>query len=123
MFSGIVIRGEGVARRLGYPTANLDIHPDATKLKAGVYAAHAFVAQIKYGAALVIQTAIPKVEVYLYDYPDTDLYGEIVSVDAIQKVSEIEPLQEEALKKKVENDIRMIREFLKKNLESGIFIH
>lgn len=115
MFSSIVIRGEGIARQLGYPTANLSIHPKATKLRDGVYAAEARVRGHRYGAALVIQTTVPKVEVYLFDYSGEDFYGIAIDVDPIQKVSEIEPLSDGALIKKIEYDIQMIRDALLNN--------
>ena len=115
MFTGLVIRGEEVARNLGYPTANLDIHPKATKLRDGVYAAYATVRGHAYKCALVIQTPIHKVEVYLFDYAGSDFYGVAIDVDPIQKVSEIEPLADAALKAKIESDIHMIREALEKD--------
>jgi FAD synthase len=117
MFSGIVIKGDGVARKLGYPTANLSIGPKDTKLKDGIYAAFAVIAKKKYEAALVVHSSANKVEVHLFDYTGKDIYGSRLSVDAVQKVSEIERMPEGELKKKIDNDIRLIREFFKNGEE------
>lgn len=115
MFSGRVIRGEGIARSLGYPTANLQILPADTKLRDGVYAAWAVVSRQRYPAALVIQHAVKKVEVYLLDYTGPDLYDAIISIDPVGQVSSIEQLATTDLKKKIARDILLVKDILAGN--------
>ncbi len=110
MFGGIIIRGEGVGRQLGYPTANLDVDPKKIKLRDGVYAARATVRNQIYQAALVIQRKKRKVEVYLLDWSGDNLYGLYLEVEPIQKVSEIEARAGDELKEKIAHDIILVKE-------------
>lgn len=114
MFGGIVIQGQMIGRTLGYPTANLDISVKDTKFAPGIYAAHATLNHKTYNAALVLHSELDKVEVHLFDYNGPEFYGTMVSVEPIQKVSEIESYEsEDALKEKIEADIMMVRRVLK----------
>lgn len=115
MITGKVINGEGIGKRLGWPTANLDVPPKATHLHVGVYAAKATLHGKEYGAALVISDnkKYAKVEVYLIDYDGEDFYGVELSVEAVQQVSRLE-LQNSAqeLKEKIGADMELIRDVL-----------
>lgn len=114
MFRGTVVHGEKMGRALGYPTANLDILIKDTKCKPGIYAATVTLKKKKYKAALVINTAENKVEAYLFDYSGEEFYGSEMQVDPLQKVSEIEQYDNiEDLKKKVDEDILLVRKILK----------
>ncbi len=111
MFQGIVIHGDGLGKGLGYPTANLDISAEKTRCKDGVYAAKAYFRKKEYKAALIIQSARKKVEVYLFDYKDEDFYGLELEVDPVQKVSEIETYEnDQKLKEKIAKDIELIEQ-------------
>ena len=114
MFRGTVVHGEKIARILGYPTANLDIPIKDTKCSPGIYGAEATLLRKKYKAALVINPAADKVEVHLFEYQGPEFYGESMSVDPIQKVSEIESYDNDAdLQAKIDEDIRLVRKVLK----------
>lgn len=108
-FSATVVRGDGIGRKLGYPTANLDIACEGAALPDGVYAAHAVLGGVAYAAALVVDRRFDKVEVHLLDFGDRDLYGEILAVDAGERVSDIEEMALEDLPKKIVDDIVKIR--------------
>lgn len=113
MFLGKVIRGDGVGRQLGYPTANLDTPPNAVNIKSGIYAARATCAGQEYPAALVIQHEPWRVEVHLLEYGGADCYGRVIEVDLVQKVSEIEQYEsEDGLKKKIRNDVELVKRLL-----------
>ena len=112
MFSGLVIRGDGIGRSIGYPTANIDIPAEKTNLNDGVYAARATVFGKTYASALVIQHQVKKVEVYMLGYDGVDCYGIQMSVDPIQKVSEIEEKDGDELIKKIARDIELVKEVL-----------
>lgn len=122
MIVGTVIHGDGVGKQLGYPTANLDVDTKKIAYSAGVYAAKAVFDTSEYDAALVINKDRDKLEVHLFGYEHDDFYGESLSVDPIQKVSEIEEWEsEEALLAKIHNDITMIQQFFydKRNTEEN----
>lgn len=113
MIVGVVIRGDGVGKQIGYPTANLDVDMKKVSYSSGVYAARSVFDSVEYDAALVINKDKNKLEVHLFGYEHDDFYGEVLSVDPIQKVSEIEQWEsEEALIAKINNDIAMIQQFL-----------
>lgn len=113
MIQGIVIRGEGVGKKLGYPTANLDVDVDDVSFSGGVYAAKAVFDSLSFDAALIINKDKNKIEVHLFGYEHEDFYGSVLLVEPIQKVSEIEVWEsDEALLTKINNDITMIQQFL-----------
>ena len=115
MIVGKVIHGDGIGKSQGYATANLDISPERTKLKSGCYATWVRFRGQKHPAALIVASQAAKVEVHLLDYAGLDFYGEQITVDPIQKVSEVvhvESLPE--LKAKMDKDIVLIRSVLEK---------
>ena len=114
MLKGKVIHGDGVGKRLGYPTANLDIKKDKIKLSPGVYAAWAILNNKKYNASLVIQEKIFKVEVHLLDYVGEDFYGADLEVEVVEKVSEIAPFEsEKELIEKIRKDTEKVKLILR----------
>ncbi|MGZ3950354.1 MAG: bifunctional riboflavin kinase/FAD synthetase [Flavisolibacter sp.] len=85
-FEGIVIRGDQLGRKLGYPTANLDYTElDKIHLGHGVYAAIAEVNGARYKGMLSIgnrptlQNSNERVEINLFEFDD-EIYGETVRV-------------------------------------------
>lgn len=113
MFGGIVIKGEGIGRQYGYPTANLNCSKKEVKISGGVYACYAFVNKKKYPSALAVQDEPWKVEVHLFDF-DEDLYGKYIEVDLVQKVSEFEAYTNtDELIEKIGRDVQMVRELLR----------
>lgn len=85
-FEGIVIRGDQLGRKLGYPTANLDYTDfDKIHLGHGVYAAYAEVDGDRYKGMLsvgnrpTLQNSNERVEINLFDF-DRDIYGENIRV-------------------------------------------
>ncbi len=112
MLAGIVVRGDGMGKGLGYPTANLNLPRNQVMFAGGVYAATAKLDKREYRGALVINQNPWKIEIYLFDYLGPDFYGSHMSVTPIQKVSEIEQYDSlEELKQKIEDDIVLIRDF------------
>lgn len=109
MFSGVVIRGDGIGNGLGYPTANMDVAPNETGLDEGVYAALATVGGKTYGAALLIDRSTGKVEVHLLDYAGGECYGATITIDPLARVSDIEKIFGEALVKKIARDVEQVR--------------
>lgn len=78
--SGVVTPYKGNGRKLGYPTANLNVE---TNLQDGVYFGFADLANYKDQPALIfvgVPTTVGdqerRVEAYLLDIPDKDYYGE-----------------------------------------------
>lgn len=113
MFSGQVIRGDGLGKKLGFPTANLNLSVSATGLSAGVYAARVFWRQKIYFGALAIQKQVDKVEVHLLDYLGPDFYGDYLQIESLQKVAEMESFENEReLKNKITKDLSKIKKII-----------
>ncbi|MFZ2189623.1 MAG: riboflavin kinase [Candidatus Magasanikiibacteriota bacterium] len=114
MLKGIVIHGDGIGKKLGFPTANLDIDKKKCKFNPGVYAAKVLLDKKEYQGALAIQEKNWKVEVHFLDYVGEDFYGSFIEVEPIQKVSEMEGFSgENSLIEKINNDVEKVREVFK----------
>lgn len=92
-FLGEVQHGDGLGRKLGFPTANLAVEdPYKLILPPGIYAARARVGERRFDAMLYIgyrpsiegKTQL-RVEVNLLDF-DEDLYGQVLSVEVLDFV-------------------------------------
>ena len=113
MYSGIVVKGDGLATDTGFPTANIDCKlKSGAQVTTGVFAAQATIDNQKYNSALIITPKgnSYKFEVHVLDFK-ADLYGKYLEVDLIQKVSEIENYDSnEELLEKIKNDINMVKQ-------------
>jgi riboflavin kinase/FMN adenylyltransferase len=110
MFSGNIIKGDGLGKKLGFPTANVDIEIKKTGLADGVYAARAWLEKKEYFAVLVIRAGVNKVEVNLFDYTGEDFYGEELKVEAGERINDVgEFVSEEKLKEKIKKDVEIAR--------------
>jgi len=102
---GPVVEGDKRGRQLGYPTANLDLPPGTAIPADGVYAGWLTRADgTRLPAAISIGTnptfggTNRRVEAYVLDRDDLELYGEHVAVDFLARLREtvrfdgIEPL-------------------------------
>jgi riboflavin kinase/FMN adenylyltransferase len=83
---GIVVRGDGRGRELGYPTANLKTEPHAAIPADGIYAGRVVLAGKRLPAAISVGTNPTfegrerRVEAYILDF-DEDIYGEEIGVE------------------------------------------
>ncbi|MEC5422648.1 riboflavin biosynthesis protein RibF [Virgibacillus sp. C22-A2] len=85
---GIVVKGDQRGRTIGYPTANLEVNPDALLPKAGVYAVKiryngdVFEGMANLGIKPTFNTGNtePSVEVNIFDY-NNNLYGEALVIE------------------------------------------
>lgn len=88
---GVVVRGEGRGRGLGYPTANVAHHRLTAIPADGVYAGTTVVNGVEHLAAISVGTnptfdgQSRTVESYLLDF-DADLYGADVRVDFVARL-------------------------------------
>ncbi|MFH1286295.1 MAG: riboflavin kinase [Candidatus Magasanikbacteria bacterium] len=107
---GKVVHGKGVGKKLGFPTVNIHVDLSRLDLKKGVYAAEINLENKKYKAAAVVFEKNKSVELFIFEYKGSDIYGEKVVVEVFQKVSDVKRCEsEEELKKKIESDIKLIK--------------
>jgi len=114
---GIVVRGEGRGRGLGFPTANLRIaERDKLIPPQGIYAVRAVLRSGTYAGALhlgprpTFKGSPPTIELHVLDF-DRDIYGEDVRVDFIRYLREIRPFGTvAALVEQMREDVEVARQ-------------
>ncbi len=92
---GPVVEGDKRGREMGYPTANLDLPPGAAVPADGVYAGWLtradgtrLPAAISIGTNPTFDGTARRVEAYVLDRDDLELYGEHVCVDFLARLRE-----------------------------------
>ena len=97
--TGPVIRGEQRGRDLGFPTANLEIPDELAAPLDGVYAGWLVDGSERYPAAISVGDnptfvgASHRVEAYVLDRTDLDLYGKKVSVEFVDWIRDMVPFE------------------------------
>ncbi|OGH60070.1 MAG: hypothetical protein A2725_00265 [Candidatus Magasanikbacteria bacterium RIFCSPHIGHO2_01_FULL_33_34] len=115
--SGIVVKGDGLAKNFGYPTANLDISLDKFDLASGVYACIAYLENIQYNAVAIIKRNESKFEVHLIGYDGLDFYMKQVSINLLSKVSDIEKKDGQELIDKIESDMKKVFDYFSRKIQ------
>lgn len=117
---GVVVRGDGRGRGLGFPTANLHVgDPDKLLPPAGIYAVFVVVrgvgrvaGALHLGPRPTFQGSLPSMEVHLMDWSG-DLYGEEVRVDFVGRLRDVAPFASvRALVEQMERDVARARQVL-----------
>lgn len=116
---GVVVRGEGRGRSLGFPTANIRV-PSTDKLlpREGVYAVRgvlrggAYDGVLHLGPRPTFRGSPPSFELHLFDF-GRDIYGEEVRVDFHARLRDIQPFRTpEELVAAIREDCRAARGLL-----------
>jgi riboflavin kinase/FMN adenylyltransferase len=116
---GLVVRGEGRGRVLGFPTANLRVPVNGKLIPPpGVYAVLGVLkggvhrGAIHIGPRPTFRGSPPTIELHLLDF-DGDLYGEEIRVDFIRFLREVLPFSSaSALVRQMEADVEETRALL-----------
>ena len=114
-FEGIVVKGDELGRKIGYPTANLNVNSDKILPEEGVFGVNLYIDQTPYKGMMNIGTrptvnlkGEKRVEVNIFDF-DQNIYGQMVRVEMIKKIrgeKKFDSLDE--LKAQIEKDKLMI---------------
>jgi riboflavin kinase/FMN adenylyltransferase len=85
---GVVVHGDHRGRELGYPTANLDVPAGLAVPADGVYAGwlDGMPAAASIGSNPTFHGTTRRVEAYVLDRDDLDLYGEHMSLDLVTRL-------------------------------------
>ena len=118
--SGVVRRGDGRGKDLGFPTANVPVDHTFAVPEDGVYAGHLVVDQQRHGAAISVGTnptfagTERRVESFLIDVAeDIDLYDREVRVEFVQRLRGMENFDSvDALVAQMHDDVAETRDLL-----------
>ncbi len=106
IISGVVARGKGRGRKLGFPTINITL---AKPMPGGIYAGKVVVAGEMFPAAVFVNQKETLLEAYLLDF-DRDLYGQTVQVLIHEKMRDILYFKnDDELILKIAEDVRAVR--------------
>lgn len=108
-FRGRVERGEGMARRLGCPTANIAIEQGIIIPALGIYVGVAEVDHLKYPSLICVsdgRTGVNlKMEIHLLDQ-EKELSGKSMTVVLLEKLRDIIPFPgEEEMARMIKGDM------------------
>jgi len=119
---GIVITSAKRGRKLGFPTANIDIRPQQALPGDGIYATIAdvdgrrFASATNVGARPTFGDMGRTVEAYLLNY-EGDLYGRELRLEFVQKVRDEQRFASaEELKRQIDRDVREVKAILGEDL-------
>jgi riboflavin kinase/FMN adenylyltransferase len=118
-FKGKVVRGEGRARKLDFPTANLELAEPGKALPAhGVYAVEVEMPKGHAAGALYIGTrptfggGVHSIEVHLIGFKGS-LYGRRMQVSFLKRIRDGAAFPDpEALREAIRKDVRKVRRLL-----------
>ena len=93
LLEGVVVRGDGRGRGLGFPTANLETAPRSALPGTGIYAArahlpdgsHAAAVSVGYNPTFSDDRRRVRVEAYLLDF-DRDIYGQRMDLELMRRL-------------------------------------
>lgn len=121
---GVVIGGNRVGSKLGFPTANIAVE-SGLKIEDGVYAAKAYIEGNVYGGMVNLgyrptiehingkEETQRLLEINIFEFDD-NLYGKVIEVELVKFMRPEETFDTlEELKKAVENDKIEIGNYLK----------
>jgi riboflavin kinase / FMN adenylyltransferase len=121
-FSGVVVRGDQRGRELGYPTANVRVEPGIAVPADGVYAGWVtrldvpsprWPAAISVGTNPTFDGQERRVEAYVLDRDDLELYGVEIAIDFYARLrGQVKYTGREALIRQMHNDVENVRHVL-----------
>lgn len=105
IISGKVIRGKSKGKKLGFPTANLELHE---KIESGVYAGFVRIEGKDYKAGIFVNNEGTLLETHILGL-SKDLYGQDIEVEIGKKIRDVMKFEsDEELKKQISKDIEQI---------------
>ena len=121
--NGMVVRGDGRGKTLGFPTANLELKPEQALPSDGVYATIAHVGTelmpsvTSIGVRPTFGGGKRLVETYIIDY-EGDLLGQRLTLDLVDKLRDEKRFDTvEELKSQMGRDVEQARKILSKRMK------
>ena len=115
--SGIVEKGDQIARHYGYPTANVWLYGDDRCNKEschdGTWAGRVQHGESRYNAAVYCtdEKNRCRIEAHLFGFSG-ELVGDRLEIEFLERISGPVPFEGEVqMQKKIDGDIRLVREY------------
>ncbi len=80
---GKVIHGDKIGRKIGFPTANIEVNPNKLVPKSGVYFVNVQIDDMFYKGMLNVGEKMKKIEVHIFDFKKT-IYDKIITVEFLE---------------------------------------
>jgi len=119
LVEGVVVRGDGRGRKLGFPTANIEVHDERCIPAKGVYSGEAHLEGRAMPAVSYIGEAPTfahphlgrRIEVHIIDWEGEDLYQQYLGVSFRRRLrGEGKFPDAQALRDQIEKDVRRARD-------------
>ncbi len=108
--SGTVVSGKALGRKLGFPTANIDIPENIVMPPSGVYATRVFLDGVWHfgitniGTKPTVEDEKPNIETYILEFSG-DIYGKEIEIEFHRKLRDIVRFNDvDELKNQIEKD-------------------
>ncbi len=113
IIKGIVEKGKGEARKLGFPTANV---LSTKALQSGIFSGSVSTIDGDFNAVIYVSNKNKKkVEVHIFDF-DSDIYGETIIIEILEKIREDKEIKDiKELKKQIKKDIENVKIYFSTN--------
>lgn len=112
--SGVVVTGQGAASRLGFPTINIDYGAQAIDVPVGIYAGILKLGDKEYQGVICLgpasQSNILKLEIHCFENVPIQPDGRVTCI-FFEKLSGFAPGDENFMKQKIAEDVRMAKAF------------
>ena len=119
VIEGVVIGGNQLGRKLGFPTANIALNEDCA-IENGVYASKVvfdgkeYIAMTNVGVRPSVDGSKRLLETHIFDF-DGDLYGTSLRVELIEKIRDEHKFSSvEELRSQIAKDFNNIKERMAK---------
>ncbi|MCS7309499.1 MAG: bifunctional riboflavin kinase/FAD synthetase [Armatimonadota bacterium] len=121
VLEGVVVRGQQLGRKLGYPTVNLRPHPSQLVPKDGIYAGRllhprtggVYTAAISIGVRPTVDGTRRTIEAYLLGFSG-NLYGEEVHLAFFYRLRDEQKFDSlHALKAQMDRDVQQVTELMR----------
>lgn len=116
---GTVAEGDRIGRDMGFPTANLTVHPDVLLPSDGIYFVQAFFPGQRFHGLLYVgrrptfESRELRCEVHLLSEPEQTLYGKVAEVHLLGRLREDRAFDSaEALARQIAEDVDHAREWM-----------
>ena len=106
---GVVEKGKGFGRQIGFPTANIKVKDEKIIPFEGVYLTKTYIENNEFFSASYVKDTI---ETYIFNFNE-NLYNKVIKVEFIRRISDVLRTESvEELKRKIQNDINLAKSLI-----------